>query len=63
MPGYTHRISWKDWSSVCRVLVTKSFPTTEDAVEAHVKTLKAAGFTPVVELLPTLNRSSEKEIS
>lgn len=40
--GYTHRISWsekhKDYGEV-----TKSFPTTKDAVDLHVKAVNSTG--------------------
>lgn len=36
MNGYTHRISFEVKTKVCRIWVKSSFPTTADAVNAHV---------------------------
>ena len=37
--GYTHRISWEEYSDDYRMYLKKSFPTTPDAVQLHLDSL------------------------
>ena len=37
--GYTHIISWKEKSDFLDLYVDKSFPTTSDIVQSHLKSL------------------------
>lgn len=38
--GYTHKISWKEYNDVFDLFVEKSFPTTKDAVNIHLRDLR-----------------------
>lgn len=38
--GYTHLVSWEEWNKNLQMFVEKHFPTTPDAVDIHVNSLK-----------------------
>lgn len=37
--GYTHLVRWEEYSTFLNLYVHKSFPTTDDAVQIHMRHL------------------------
>lgn len=46
---YTHRITWTEYNKKMGFVVTKSFPTTLDAVQIHLQRLTKFGIIAIVE--------------